>query len=518
MLMGASLVRSAAAQSVEPEDDLELPATAEPPSTPQPSETPEEGPTAPVAPPPGPAPAASATAPVEAPAPSPSTVPRAVPVASSSAASSGAVVAAAPPALPSRGESSEIRATSASSSELNARDLERSAHSRPVARGFVLGGYVQADFTRSALSEDQIQQGGELLNQDRFLLRRGRIRLDRGWEYAAASLELDLNTVRGVRVGVRRAEGSVFYRGSNSADSPPLLMLTLGATDLPFGYELMESSRTRYFMERTLGSSALFPTEADVGVKISGAASFLRYALALTNGEPLTPDALPSDPNAAKDVTGRIGVQTHPSDSFTLSGGTSFAVGKGFHAGRQSTKDTVLWIDDDDNGTVSLGELVGVPGSAAAPSENFDRWALGLDLQLSFLTPLGTTRLYAEGFVAQNYDRGFAAVDPVALGSDVRHTGAYAAIVQDVTAWAVVGFRASWFDPNSDLLEDRRGELLPRDQTVTALSPLAGFVLRDQARLLLQYDFISDHLARDTRGVPADAKNDQFTVRLQVEL
>jgi hypothetical protein len=35
---------------------------------------------------------------------------------------------------------------------------------------------------------------------------------------------------------------------------------------------------------------------------------------------------------------------------------------------------------------------------------------------------------------------------------------------------------------------------------------------------LLQYDFVRDYLARDAVGVPTDADNDQWTLRLQVEL
>lgn len=399
-----------------------------------------------------------------------------------------------------------------------AAEIDRGAHSRPTPEGFVLGGYIQGEFQANAMSEDQVQQGGELLNSDRFLVRRARLRLDRTWDYASGSLELDANTLRGVTVGIRRAEASVFYRGENPEGAPPLAMLTLGATDLPFGFELSESARTRFFMERTLGSTALFPTEADVGLKLSGAAGFLRYAVAVTNGEPLSSSGWPRDPNAAKDVTGRLGVDVSAGKAFSIAGGTSFAIGKGFHRGQAATKDSLVWVDDDGNGLVSVAELIGVPGSAGSASENFDRWALGLDLELGFSTPLGRTRIYGEAFVAQNYDRGFADVDPVALGTDVRHAGAYGAIVQDVTRWAVVGVRASFYDPNSDVLESRKGKIVPKDQTVTHISPLAGFVLEGRARLLFQYDFVRDNLARDARGVPTDAKNDQFTARLQVEL
>ncbi|HWZ88835.1 MAG TPA: hypothetical protein VNW92_08290, partial [Polyangiaceae bacterium] len=163
-------------------------------------------------------------------------------------------------------------------------NLEKSATSRPVPTGLRIGGYVQTQFESNQLSENQLQQGGVPLNQDRFTLRRGRLRLDRGWEYANATLELDANTTRGMSVGIRRAEGSVLYRGDNGEALPPLVMLSLGVTDIPFGFELLESSRVRPFMERSLGSLALFPTEMDIGAKLSGAVSFLRYAFAITNG------------------------------------------------------------------------------------------------------------------------------------------------------------------------------------------------------------------------------------------
>lgn len=382
-----------------------------------------------------------------------------------------------------------------------------------------ISGYVQGEFHLNQLSEDQVQQGGELLNFDRFLLRRGRVRLDRTWEFASASLELDANTNRGLNFLVRRAEAALFYRGSNAESLPPLVKLTLGATDLPFGYEVLESAKHRFFMERTLGSLALFPTEPDLGVKLSGAAGFLRYAVAVTNGEPLWGDGvLPRDPNAAKDVTGRLGVELTTNAGFDIAGGTSFAVGKGFHRGQQATKDSLVWADSDGNGLLVPSELLGIPASGATKSQNFDRWALGVDLEFGFRWKLGQTRIYGEAIVAQNYDRGFVISDPVAFGANIRQLSAYGALLQEVTQYGVVGLRVAYYDPNSDVLEERRGDVVPKGQSVTQVSPLVGFVLPGRARLVLQYDFVRDHLARDEQGIPKDAKNNQLTTRLQVDL
>ena len=398
-------------------------------------------------------------------------------------------------------------------------NLERNAVSRPVPTGLRIGGYLQTQFEQNQLSTDQLQSGGSPYNQDRFTLRRGRLRLDRGWEYANATLELDANTTRGMSIGIRRAEGAILYRGNNGSDLPPLVMLSLGVTDLPFGFELFESSRVRPFMERSLGSSALFPTEMDVGAKLSGAISFFRYAFALTNGEPVDNlNRYPRDPNAAKDFSGRVGVETAPLEQLSIAGGTSFYQGKGFHPGVDATKPSFTWLDINEDRTIQPNELQAVPGTAAQPSLNFKRWAYALDVEFLLRTKFGATRLVAEGFLASNLDRAYLIADPGLGQSDLRESGAYLAFVQDVTRYGQVGFRASYYDPNSDFFESVRGRQVPTSLAVTTLSPMVSLRLPDLARLSFQYDIVRDSIAKDSRGVPTDAKNNQLTLRLQVEL
>ncbi|MET0594954.1 MAG: hypothetical protein ABW133_19800, partial [Polyangiaceae bacterium] len=372
------------------------------------------------------------------------------------------------------------------------------------------------------------QQGGLPYNRDRFVLRRARLRVDHGWEYAAGALEIDGNYVNVARFSVRRAEASLLYRGAPD-NLYPLVMATIGVFETPFGYELMDSSRSRWFMERSTASLALFPTEPDIGARISGAIGFFRYAIALVNGEPLDDRAGGSvgDPNAAKDVVGRVGVVTHPTENLSVSGGTSFLQGTGFHPGASATKDSTVWVDVNEDGKVDNGEVNGISGRAAVPSQNFRRWAFGADLQLRLRTALGTTTLYGEAYVASNLDRALVVADPIATGADasgsdrtgdVREIGGYVGVLQELASYGIVGFRADVYDPNSDFLRQRQGRLLPATYTITTLSPLVGVVVRDHARLLFQYDFIRDHYGKDSRGVPKDLKNDQFTLRLQVAL
>lgn len=385
--------------------------------------------------------------------------------------------------------------------------------------GLVFSGYIQAQYEASQLSEDQLQQGGVALNQDRFLVRRARLRVDRAWTWASTAIEVDGNTTRGPAFGLRRAEASLLWRNPD-AKAPPYVRLTAGLSEIPFGYEMTESPRARFFMERSAGSLALFPGEPDVGVRISGGVGFFRYAIAALNGEPIDdrPGRIAGDPHSAKDIVARLGVDTLATPDLRVAGGVSFLTGKGFHAGKDATKNGVIWRDLNENGSIDNGELTAVPGTAATPSQSFSRWAFGADLLVSLATPIGASRLYGEIFAAQNADRGFMVADPIASGTDVRELGFYAGFLQEIGRYGVVGFRTDHYNPNADLFDKRRGKLIPADASVHTYSPMIGAQLPDRVRVLLQYDAIVDSLARDSQGVPTDLRNDRITIRVQGEL
>ncbi|MDB4928413.1 MAG: phosphate-selective porin [Myxococcaceae bacterium] len=385
--------------------------------------------------------------------------------------------------------------------------------------GLVVSGYVQAQLENSQLSEDQLQQGGVALNRDRFVLRRGRIRLDGAWRWASFAIEVDGSTTRGLFFGLRRAEASLLWRNPR-AGAPPWAMLTAGLTEIPFGYELSAGVRSRLFMERSLASLAFFRGEPDVGARLSGGLGWFRYAVAVMNGTPLDDRAGSTyvEPTGAMDVIGRVGLDATPHERFRVSGGVSFLTGTGFHAGTDATPNGVIWRDLNENSVIDGAELTAQPGSAATPSLTFRHWAVNADLQLALRTRLGWTRLYGELSLASNLDRAVYPADPIAAGADVRQLGAYVAFSQEVTRYGVVGFRWDYYDANSDFLDSRRGRFVPASLVVQTFSPVVGVVLPDRAKLLFQYDAIVDSLARDQRGVPTDLRNDQWTLRLQMEI
>jgi hypothetical protein len=505
---GALLAASAAHVQAQADDDVEI----------------NVGPAKPAAPPPA------------TPTPSPSAAPGAAAVPPPAPVSAPAASRAEIDALRAQLVAIEARLAAA---EAHADDQEAAAHAsdekaaeraaalekqqgilaRLAKLGVSISGYVQVQYGQNQLSEDQLQQGGSPYNQDRFSVRRGRLRLRGRWTYARADFELDASTTRGPTASVRRASVSALLPSKVEGELP-YLMLTAGLSEIPFGLELQQGQDDILFLERTTGSLAFFPGPVDTGMKLEAAYGALRVQAAVLNGAPLDdraggPSAL--DPTRAPDFVARLGADVRPHSIFRISGGVSFVSGTGFSPGADATKPTLQWNDFDGDGSIGAGEIVSVAGEGATPSTTFKRWAVGADLNFELTTKIGITRLYGELYVAQNLDRALFVADPEANGIDFRELSWYGALLQDVTRWGFVGLRYDVYDPNSDLFDARRGRSVPRKAAITTISPVIGARWTGVGRLTFEYDVVRDKLARDTSGVPTDVANDQWTFRVQGE-
>src|SRR6185369_3267053 len=107
---------------------------------------------------------------------------------------------------------------------------------RAARLGLSLSGFVQADLAIRQSSEDQLNSStGDPLNEDRFSIRRARLKVALERTYVAGAFELDGNTVRGATARVAGAEASLKYNGGAPPGAPPLIMLTIGLFKIPFG-------------------------------------------------------------------------------------------------------------------------------------------------------------------------------------------------------------------------------------------------------------------------------------------
>jgi hypothetical protein len=477
--------------------------------------------------------------------------------------SSGSAVAeeaAAPPPTtetprPSRQDALEYERSNKADpmADLEARvaRLEKEARERrdaplPIA----VSGYVHIDwvvFRQS--SQNELTQDGEPLNEDRFVLRRARLRGERDLGLFHGAFEIDANTVNGPQLRPINAEATFKWpaarpyartawaydpsgasqplgsapaedrtRAATPKASEPWFMVTAGLFRTPFGFEVAESERERPWLERSTVSSALFPQSFDLGLRVVGGFQFVRYALAIMNGDPIAERTFPGrDPNKSKDLVFRVGGATAVTEAIHLEGGLSGVTGRGFHPGQPATKDVIQWQDANADGVVdTLTELQIIPGSPATPSSSFKRFAVGADLRATVTLPvLGDLHLRAEVVRGTNLDRGLFVSDPVVATRDLRQLGWYVGAAQEITRWAFVGVRYDRYDPDADAREQEPFGVVPRDLSMSTWAFSAAVRTR-MARLVAEYDHRQNALGRDTSGRPATLADDSFTLRAEV--
>jgi hypothetical protein len=391
---------------------------------------------------------------------------------------------------------------------------------------------VQTDWqvARQSSENELNPSTGAPLNENRFVLRRGHLRVDTEHGIVIASLEIDANTVRGPEVRPLGAEASVRWPARGNAprereldlvraptSSTPYVMGTLGLFKTPFGFEVMEADVKRPFLERAAILRALFPGELDLGARLAGGWRFFNYQLGIMNGHPSGEKQLPDrDPSKGKDLVGRVGADARVSERVVVQAGFSFLSGTGFHAGTPSTKDTLVWRDTNENGIVEITEIQVIPGAAATPSRNFHRYALGADLRAFVDVPhLGELQLRGEIVWASNLDRAVQPADPVAAGRDLREFGFYVGATQELTRWAQIGVRYDRYQPDTDASTSVAGTLVPKDASFTTLAIMA-MARYEKARLVFEYDHNTNALGRTDSGFPTTLKDDAFTIRGQV--
>ena len=134
------------------------------------------------------------------------------------------------------------------------------------------------------------------------------------------------------------------------------------------------------------------------------------------NGEPLGEKSAFAlqDPNAAKDVVFRFGVDTTPAAATCTSPATSRrCAGTGFHPGRDATKAGLQWTDLNERRRHPAVELTAVPGAARRRPRRTS--TAGPSAPTCACTTAGgsaCSKVYGEFVLASNLDRGLYVADP----------------------------------------------------------------------------------------------------------
>jgi hypothetical protein len=332
----------------------------------------------------------------------------------------------------------------------------------------------------------------------------------------SGSLELDANTVNGPAAGVIDAEVTVNARAADPSGRA-WGNATIGLLRTPWGYEVNQRDQDRFFLERSSVSRALFPGVFDLGVRLRAGWRFIDVQIAMVNGDPLGDRAFAvQDPNHAKDIVGRLGV-SGARGRVAFAAGLSGLTGTGFHRGTPETKDVLVWRDQNEDGIVELSEIQVIPGSAATPSQDFHRFALGADARLRIALPrLGALEIIGEAIWATNLDRGLAPADPVATGRDLRERGWVAGFVQELGKWFAVGGRYDRYDPDADASEQRALVVVPVDAHYATWTATAAWRWTELDRIVVEYQHLTNPLGRTAAGVPTTLGGETVLVRGQL--
>ena len=382
-----------------------------------------------------------------------------------------------------------------------------------------VGGFIQADATLLDQSaEDELDPASrQPLNTERVFVRRGHVRMDAQKSWVGAALEIDVNTVHGSQLQVVAAEVMADL-GSADPHRLPTLLLSLGITRIPFGYEVLQHDLLRPFLEPSNAVRALFPGSYAPGLRARGAFRFLRYDLAALSGEPIgAANFAAQAPSHSLDFVGRVGVNTTIVPNVTFEAGVSGLSGRGFSPGTQGTKDQLVWRDENGDGLVQVSEIGIIPGTTAEPSSTFRRFAYGADAHLSWQFPFALAVAGGELVWSKNLDRALFVSDPVATGRDQRGTGfSLSFVLQELPAHLSAGLRYDRYNPDADVADANGGARVPFDASVSTLALMASVRIEAVMRVLVEYDINHNAFGRGPNGAPTSLLANALTARAEL--
>jgi hypothetical protein len=378
-------------------------------------------------------------------------------------------------------------------------------------------GYLQPQFQIAQKKGIDTWNGGDFApnSNSRFMLRRGRVRLDYVRMNNNDQISLYFvfqfdGTERGVVI--RDFWGRIFE------NKWKVFQLTMGMFARPFGYEVNRSSSDRESPERGRMSQILMRNERDLGAMISfeprtstHPLRYLKADVGLFNGQGLTSN---QEYDSYKDLIAHAGLKPYPlTKALTFSGGVSYFNGGLF----QNTKYTYE-IDRDVNGKFFLVD---------SASENIGRKAprhyYGADMQLKWKHAYGTTEFRTEYWLGKQTSSAGTSETPSALLQEPyyerKFDGAFIYLLHNFGENKhQLGVKYDWYDPNTEVKGEEIGKggnnINATNIKYNTISAGYNYIINDNVRLMLWYEFVKNEKTSLT-GYTEDLKDNVFTARLQ---
>jgi len=404
-----------------------------------------------------------------------------------------------------------------------------------VAKRLKISGYVQAQYQVADTAGVSSVAGGSFGTSidNRFTVRRGRVKVAYTYENALAVMQLDI-TEKGV--GVKDAYLSLTEPFLNT------LTLTGGVFDRPFGYEIAYSSSTRETPERSRMFQTLFPGERDLGAKLTIQApktsnwNFLKLELGMLAGNGINVET-----DSYKDVVVRLSATKVSRDERL-----KWGVGASYYNGGFAAQTSKVYTTQTDNGVKTfLPETIN-------KYDKIKREYLGLEGQLGYDGPLGITQIRAEVLTgtqpatasssssltaanvtsASTADLSTGKVTTSSVGVDAysrSFSGYYVYLIQDILQspfQAVVKYDV--YDPNTNVTGNQIGAnpsagiaTGSADIKYATLGVGVNYRFNSNVKIMAYYDFVKNETSTQLKkpstltDLSADRKDNVFTLRVQ---
>ena len=386
-----------------------------------------------------------------------------------------------------------------------------------------MSGYIQPQFQVASEPGIKSFSGGDFstYSNNRFMLRRGRIRVDYVRFDDARNPKLQFvfqfdGTERGVFIRD--------FWGRFWENKWKVFAFTTGMFARPFGYEVNLSSADRESPERGRMSQTLMRTERDIGAMVSfeprnrkGLLRFVKADIGLFNGQGLTAT---TDFDGFKDVIGQFYWKPMPLNKhLKISGGVGMVLGK---------------IRQFTTSTYRLQESGGIyrfiaDSVTSRPGDPLPRKYFGGNLQLKWSHGWGATELRGEYWSGTQTALESTSETPGTISSVpdghllplyVRHfDGAFFYLLQNIVSPKhQIGVKFEWYDPNSRVKGSDIGRpgsnLNAADIRYTTLSFGYNHYVSENLKLMLWYELVRNEVTQ-LKGYTADVSDNVLTARLQ---
>lgn len=386
-----------------------------------------------------------------------------------------------------------------------------------------ISGYIQPQFQLTTTEGAETFDGGNfaLYSDSRFMLRRGRLRVD----YTHLTKNGDPSTYFVFQFdGTERGFFTRDFFGRFYENKFKLLSVTTGLFARPFGYEVNLSSATRESPERGRMSQILMKTERDIGVMLTlndrrknSRFGKIKVDIGLFNGQGLSG---PTDFDGQKDLIARISLLP---TKMKGSKGPTLTAGVSGYLGGMTSQSQVLYRATQVAGKYIMQRDSSLRNQHKLAPRNY----AGADMQLIIPNQRGATEFRAEYMfgtqTATLLTSESPGVYPVTNGKNDplyirRFDGAYFYFLQHLGSekhQLVVKY--DWYDPNKKVA----GTALVPDDGFTKAdlrfnSLGAGYVYyaNPNLKFILYYNRVKNEKSGLT-GFERDANDDVFTGRVQ---